>query len=211
MLVSPAREAAYRILCLVDAGRGFAVDLLHSRHVSALQEAARTLATTRVMGVRRFRGELDFQMERLSRKPLRYSEPEIRTILRMGVFQIQFLGKVPKPAIVNDAVELVKLARKRSAAGLVNAVLRKCERRALPRRLEEPDPETKESVCRLLPAWLFERWARHFGPERARTLAWQSSTVPPTILRITRPGQGREEAQRELADDSVQTRPGKRS
>ena len=103
------------------------MDLLQGPEVSALKEADRRLATEIVMGVLRWRGELDFQIEQLSGKKVKAFDSEVLTILRMGAYQIRFLERVPKRAVVDDAVELTKAARKRSAAGLVNAVLRKCE------------------------------------------------------------------------------------
>lgn len=127
MFVSPAREAAYRILRRVESGRALAVDLLQAPQVASLREVDRRLATELVMGTLRWRGELDFQIERLSGKPLKYFDPEIATILRLSIYQIQFLEKVPKSAAVNEAAELTKAARKRSAVGMVNAVLRECE------------------------------------------------------------------------------------
>ena len=81
MPVSPAREIAYQILRRVESGRAFAVDLLQQPQVSALREVDRNLATELVMGALRWHGELDFQIERLSGKPLKYFDPEIATIL----------------------------------------------------------------------------------------------------------------------------------
>jgi 16S rRNA (cytosine967-C5)-methyltransferase len=162
-----------------------------------------------VMGVSRWRGELDYRIEQLSRKPLKYFDFEVATVLRLGIYQIGFLGKVPKPAAVNECVELVKRARKRSAAGLVNAVLRKCP--AAVRR--EPlvvalDPETAEAALRTLPQWLRERWMANFGPEGARSLAWASVLRPRTALRMATAAQSREELRRELAREGVEVQPG---
>ncbi len=211
MSVSPARETAYRVLRRVESGRGFAVDLLQNRQVSGLREDDRRLATELVMGVLRSRGELDFQMERISAKPLKYFDAEVRTILQLGIYQIRFLDKIPKPAIVNEAVEMTKAARKGSAAGLVNAVLRKCsrpDRRPNARAFHDLDSESKASACRLVPAWMFERWSRHFGPEAAKALAWQSSNLPPTTLRVTAGASNRDEVRRELEAEGIKTRPG---
>src|SRR5215471_1426286 len=124
--ISPARAAAYRILRQVEQGRGFAVELLQRAPIAELGEADRRLATELVMGVLRWRGELDYRIEQLSGRPLKYFDPEVATVLRLGIYQMLFLAKIPKSAAVNECVELVKQARKRSAAALVNAVLRKC-------------------------------------------------------------------------------------
>jgi len=210
MAVSPARKVAYQILRRVESSRAFAVDLLQRPHVSALREVDRNLATELVMGALRWHGELDFQIERLSGKPLKYFDPEIATILRVGVYQIRFLEKIPKSAVVNEAVELTKSARKRSAAGLVNAVLRKCEppaRRRAAQETGEPDPESLQSVRRSFPAWLLDRWEHNFGPKAAGALAWASNSVPHTTLRV-RQGE-RIDIQHQLEAEGIQTEPGK--
>jgi 16S rRNA (cytosine967-C5)-methyltransferase len=209
MPVSPAREIAYQILRRVESGRAFAVDLLQRPQVSALREIDRNLATELVMGALRWRGELDFQIEWLSGKPLKYFDPEIATILRLGVYQIRFLERIPKSAVVNEAVELAKSARKRSAAGLVNAVLRKCEppaRRLAAMEKQKPD-QGLESLRRSFPAWLLERWERNFGPAAAGAVAWASNAVPRTTLRV-RQGE-RIDTQHQLEAEGIQTEPGK--
>lgn len=208
MPISRARESAYRILRRVDSGRAFAVDLLHSAQVSDLREADRRLATEIVMGVLRWRGELDFRLAQLSGKPMKYFDPEVRTILRMGIYQIRFLERVPKSAAVNESVELVKAAGKRSAAGLVNAVLRKCQPAARRARLLEANTEYVESALRSLPDWLRERWVRNFGNEALRSLALATVSVPPTTLRVAGQGATRDEILRELDREGVKTRPG---
>lgn len=211
MPVSPAREAAYRILLAVDAGRGFATDFLQSRAVSKLREVDRGLATELVMGVLRWRGELDFVIEQLSSKPLKYFDSEVLTILRLGIYQIRFLERIPKSAVVHEGVEMVKAARKRSAAGLVNAVLRKCEppsRPLRPERVGELDSESQESLRRTLPGWIFERWTKHFGEQAARSLAWASVRVPPTTVRVAGEAE-RESIQQRFAEEGIVTVPGR--
>jgi 16S rRNA (cytosine967-C5)-methyltransferase len=177
------------------------------------------------MGALRWRGDLDFQIERLSGKPLKRFDPEVVTILRLGIYQIRFLERIPKAAIVNEAVELTKGARKRSAAGLVNAVLRKClppSRRFGEEPFDELRLEERQSIERAVPAWLFERWsARNWGREGeksgpqggdagvevARKLAWVSTQVPPTTLRFTGSSADLEALQRELAKEKIRTKP----
>ena len=141
-------------------------------------------------------------------RPIERLDPEVVTILRMGVYQIQFLERVPKAATVNEAVEMTKAAHKRSATGLVNAVLRKCPpgRRAIRlQRFDDLDKATLESVRRATPAWLLERWASNFsragmaGDDVALRLAWASTQVPPTVLRVVDPAQDIPRLREELA------------
>ena len=210
------------------------MDLLQTQEVSALKEADRRLATELVMGVLRWRGELDFQIGEVSDKPVERLDPEVATILRLGLYQIQFLEKVPKAAAVNEAVEMTKAAHKRSAAGFVNAVLRRCPpgRSALrSRRFEGLDQATLTSVRRATPAWLLDRWAARKvrsplsvarGDEQLTTddgqrttndlamrLAWASTQVPPTVLRVVDLAQDIPGLREELAAEGVKTKPGK--
>ena len=210
MPISPARETAYRILRRVESGRAFAVDLLQGPEAAALRDSDRRLATEIVMGVLRWGGELDFQIEQLSGKAIGYFDAEVRTVLRMGVYQLRFLERIPPSAVVNEAVELTKAARKRSAAGLVNAVLRKCQPRKIqPASTEQlgHDPELRDAIRRTLPAWLFERWRQNFWNDAALDLAWAANKVPATTLRVTQGG--REEVRQRLAAEGVETQPGR--
>ena len=231
------------------------MDLLQTREVLALKEADRRLATELVMGVLRWRGELDFQIGAISGRPMERLDPEVATVLRLGIYQIQFLERVPKAAAVNEAVEMTKAAHKRSAAGLVNAVLRKCPVGRGAAKLEPFDSlgeATRESVRRATPAWLLERWTAlklpvipakagiHFAETEAhdrevrsplsvvrsdeqlttddgqRTrhddlalrLAWASTQIPATVLRVVDPTQDIPRLREELAAEGIQTRPG---
>lgn len=213
MAASPARKFAYEVLLRADAGRTFAVDLLQAPAFSALKDSDQRLAMEIVMGVLRWRGELDFQIEHLSgKKPVKFDR-EVLTVLRMGIYQIRLLERVPKHATVNDAVELTKFAHKRSAAGLVNAVLRKCDppQERIGGRFERLTPAGRETVRRTLPAWLLQRWklitatTLESGNEGALRLAYASLVTPPTTLRVVDAGAKLEEVRRELAAEGVST------
>jgi 16S rRNA (cytosine967-C5)-methyltransferase len=214
MPISPARKAAYEILQRLESGSSFAVDLLQRPDISALKEADRRLATEVVMGVLRWRGELDFQIEQLSGKSAKAFDSEVLTVLRMGVYQIRFLDRVPKRAVVDDAVELTKAARKRSAAGLVNAVLRKCEPprdRLLGCDFERLSAENQASVRRAFPGWLWTRWEQiaptTTQPGNAGTarLAFASLEAPTTTLRVVDAGANSQDIRQELEAEGVVT------
>jgi 16S rRNA (cytosine967-C5)-methyltransferase len=202
MPVSQARKIAYQVLRRVESGRGFAADLLRTPAVSALSEADRSLVTELVLGTLRRRAELDAWIERLSGKPLSYFDPEVIAILRLGIYQIRLLDRVPKAAAVNDAVEMTKGARKSSAAGLVNAVLRKCQPG---KRGAGTVPE--ENALRLaVPDWLAERWAQRLGSGSALALARWSLQTPPTVVRAFG-GAARGELRQELAAEGILSSP----
>ena len=211
-MVSPPRQLAFRILSRVESGREFAVDLLEAPEMAGLSGRDHRLATELVMGVLRAHGDLDRTIEEVSGKSLSYFDCEIATILRLGIFQIRYLTKIPKRAAVDEAVKLAKLARRRSAAGLVNAVLRKCEPAAagVPAGDEGEDASSEwtRRAVRSLPAWLAARWEKRFGGAAMAALARSSLETPPTVLRVES-AEARDEVARRLALGGIETRPGR--
>jgi 16S rRNA (cytosine967-C5)-methyltransferase len=172
MPISPARTLAFDILQLVESG-GYAGELLHSRSAS-LESRDASLSHEIVFGVLRYRAQLDFLIGHYSGRWARL-DPEVRTALRMGIYQLRHLDRIPPHAAVADAVTLVRRAHKSSAAGFVNAVLRKVDRAAV----AWPDRATELSC----PEWLLERWDRAFGADASRVIARAALEEP---VRYTR-------------------------
>src|SRR6476646_5096171 len=162
MPVSPARAAAFDILLRVERESSYASELLHSSAYERLSPADHGLTTELAMGVLRWRSRLDAAIATASSQPLSKLDIEILIALRLAVYQFGWLDRVPKSAAVNESVELVKRARKRSAAPFVNAVLRKLST-AAPQ--STPEPDSAEAIASTLahPAWLVERWIHHYG------------------------------------------------
>jgi len=171
-VVSPSRTAAFDILRLVEQG-GYASDLLYAR--GGLDARNAGLASEIVLGSLRVRSQLDFMMERLSGRAVGRLDAEVRIALRMGIYQLRYLDRVPAHAAVSESVELVKRAGKRSAASLVNAVLRKVDREAV----EWPD----RAVELAHPGWMLERWERAYGTETAGKIARANLGTPGTYVR----------------------------
>jgi 16S rRNA (cytosine967-C5)-methyltransferase len=160
-VISPAREVAFRVLKDVSGG-GYASDLLR-RESEKLSERDASLAEAITLGCLRYQGQLDFLIDHLSGKARAKLDLEVRIALRMGIFQIRYMDRIPAHAAVTESVELVKQARKRSAAGFVNAVLRKVDREAV----AWPDRATELNI----PHWMLGRWERQFGVDAAEKIA----------------------------------------
>ncbi len=174
MAVSPARKAAFDILRQVESG-GYASDLLRVQ-TAGLASRDAGLAAEIVFGVLRHQSQLDCLTRHFSGRGAANLDPEVRLVFRIGIYQLRYLDRVPPHAAVAESVELAKRARKRSAAGLVNAVLRKVNRAPVP----WPDLETE--LCH--PRWLLESWERRFGAGTARAIAAANLQMPDTYLRI---------------------------
>jgi 16S rRNA (cytosine967-C5)-methyltransferase len=157
-LLSPARQVAFDVLRQVHDG-AYASDLL-LKHSAALASRDAGLASEIVFGCLRYQAQLDHIIGLFAAGPL---DPEVRIALRMGIYQLRYLDRIPVHAAVSESVELVKRSKKRSAAGLVNAVLRKVDRQPI----AWPDRATELST----PEWLLENWDRQFGPETAAQIA----------------------------------------
>ena len=139
---------------------GYASDLLLARSASLASRDA-GLASELVFGVLRYRAQLDFLMTHYGTRGK--LDVEIRTALRMGIYQLRYLERIPPHAAVAESVELVKRAKKASAAGLVNAILRKVNRDPV----DWPSREIELSC----PEWLLARWEQHHGAEAAVEIA----------------------------------------
>lgn len=181
---TPARQTAFEILLRVETQSSYADELLHGPLTAKLSEREAALCTELVLGSLRWQGLLDFVAQSLSKSDWERFDAEVRIALRLGLYQLRFT-RVSVHAAVNESVELVKEAGKTSAAGLVNAVLRKggeVELASL-RPAGMPDFEwwSRESSQ---PAWLLARWMERFGSEAALALARANNQPPKTYLRL---------------------------
>src|SRR5579864_5516778 len=159
--MSPARDTAFRVLEQVRVG-GYASDLLRRESIS-LNPRDAALAEIIVFGCLRYQSQLDHLIVRLSGRPEPKLDGEVRTALRMGLYQLRYLDRIPAHAAVAESVELVKRAHKRSAAGFVNAVLRRTNRDPV----EWPDDAVRLSI----PVWMLDRWRTYYGAETAEGIA----------------------------------------
>jgi len=200
--VSPARRVAFDILLRVERDAAFSTELLHAASredrgaagAGKLNARDHALATEIALGCLRRQGEIDHLLNAAGRRPLAKLDPEVRAALRIGCYQLCYLDRIPDRAAVSESVELVKMARKRSAAGFVNAILRK-----LP-----PRNAGEESIAQSYPAWMVERWRNVHGPQAAAGILRYGVAAPPVYLRLN-PAFDLQETVRLLAEDGVET------
>ena len=135
--ITPAREAAFTALLACEkqgAWSDQAIKNASKRLKLSSRDAA--LAANLCYGVVQNQLLLDFWIDRFSNTPAAKLEREVRISLRMGLYQLQFLDRVPDSAAVNESVNLTRrYVRSKGAAGLVNAVLRAFQRSAPEKRV----------------------------------------------------------------------------
>jgi len=181
--VSPARLAAFEILRRVAEG-AYASVLLASR-AERLEPADRALCHELVMGVLRWQLWLDRLIEHYASRKVASLDEKVRIALRIGLYQLRFLSRVPASAAVNESVNLIHYARLRSAAGFVNAVLRRAVREPeLDPTSEIPDSLERLSVATSHPAWLLERWTNTFGADETEAFARANNEPAPIAFRV---------------------------
>jgi len=160
------------------------------------------------MGVLRWRSLLDSQIAEHSSQPLSKLDLEILTALRLATYQLGWLDRIPARAAINESVELVKRARKRSAAPFVNAVLRKLSVRVAPPGTIPQVANVYASAATLAsdsahPLWLVERWAKTYGLDSALSICRYNQSVPVTTIRLRR-----SEAEAQLQAEGIELAPG---
>jgi 16S rRNA (cytosine967-C5)-methyltransferase len=193
MAASPARQVAFEVLRRVDSENAYASDLLHAKLGKGVSHADSALATELTLGAIRWQRLLDFLIQPALDRPIERLDDEVRIALRLGLYQLRFLDRIPVQAAVNESVELTKSARKRSAAALVNAVLRKLAPTAkLPLYVQKQLPGEISEADRLgilysHPTWMVERWLARFGLDRAVKLLEANNSVPQTACAVFGP------------------------
>jgi 16S rRNA (cytosine967-C5)-methyltransferase len=189
MPVSPARAAAFEILLRIEKTDAYASELLHSSGFAKLSPADHGLLTELLMGVLRWRSVLDAEIGEHSAQPVAKFDLEVLTALRLGAYQLLFLDRIPKHATLNESVELVKQARKRSAAGMVNAILRKIAKSGseFPHFSQENvaiGHSSRELTVAAHPEWLVERWRTFYGRDATNEICSYDQITPKTAIRI---------------------------
>lgn len=166
---SPARRCAFAVVRRVFE-KGAYTDRALTAEAAGLEARERALATVLAYGTVQRRGTLDHLVGRLCTRPLSELDPPVLAALRLGLFQLLFMGGVADHAAVNESVELIK-GTGRGGAALVNAVLRRAAREG-PEMLAELSDSTAAgaAVLHSVPVWLAEKWWTELGEVQARAL-----------------------------------------
>lgn len=214
-MIAPARTAAFHALRAIATGRADLPAALAQGRGHLSDERDRALAAEIVTGTLRWLRALDYLIAQIADRPLAKLDLEVLTILRLSLYQILHLDRVPASAVVDDAVNLTRGARKPSAAGFVNAVLRSTLRRRaqLPLPGRPVSADDNEGAVAYLgithshPEWLVRRWLARVGFEAAERWVRFNNETPGLSLRANRLRITREALQGALSRDGVETAP----
>lgn len=199
-----ARKAALEILFRVNHKGAYADALLGSR-LPEFELNDRRLITLMVLGTVAWRAQLDFEIERLAARPLSKIDAAVLEILRLGLFQLRHLDRVPQHAAVDTAVTIANSERRtRDASGFVNAVLRKATRQRMPSFEIANDEVGSLALKYSHPRWMAERFIASFGRVDAESLMAADNEAAPTAIRLNLSGGSREEILARIKSDGLE-------
>lgn len=185
-MADSTRYLAHRILTKAERSDRYVDRVLqYELGRTKLEPPAKHWITELVLGVTRWQLQVDFLIERSFRGNYRKAQPELKSILRMGVYQLRFM-ETPSYAAVNEAVELARQVNLSKASGLVNAILRKVMDVDLATALNDAKFKgTKRlSIEVSHPEWLLNRWLREIDETTLRARCFYNNSVPSNWLRF---------------------------
>lgn len=184
-----ARETALRVLQEMETGTRKSEEVLNQMLArSDAGRSDRALARELVSGTLKYRLQCDFVIEKFYRHNYAKAAPVLKNILRLGVFQLLHLDRVPRPAAVDECVKLARKFKGDHLSRLVNGVLRKISPKTadLVGWTREMGDADRLSVLYSSPAWLVNRWLERYGPARTETMLAHGNLPPATGYRVNR-------------------------
>lgn len=176
------RDAALSILWAVENKQAYSNLLLHQTIESyGISAKNRGLLTEITYGTLQHQMTLDYYLEPFLKGKV---EPWVKTLLRLSLYQIVYLDRIPAHAVVHEAVEIAKRRGHGGVASLVNGVLRSVQRNGVRSFNVISDPMEKISIETSHPKWMIKRWSEQFGIEKAREMALENNTIPLQTVRV---------------------------
>jgi 16S rRNA (cytosine967-C5)-methyltransferase len=190
-VVSASRRVAHRVLLRVFEEDAYA-DRAFASEAEGLDSRDRAFAQRIAYGAIQMVRTLDHAIEALSGRQVSAMDPPVRAAIRLGAYELGFLGGVPARASVNEGVELVKTSEANKAAGFANAVLRRVAEGMGELLAGLPEGAPAEAALKhSYPDWVAETWWREWGPEEALALMRAQNEAPETVVRVVATGDAR--------------------
>ncbi|MFD2443472.1 16S rRNA (cytosine(967)-C(5))-methyltransferase RsmB [Bacillus sp. CGMCC 1.16607] len=178
------RETALDLLETIEKNQSYSNLLLHHAiEKNKVPERDVGLLTELIYGTLQRQMTLDFYLEPFINQSKKL-EKWVRHLLRMTLYQLVFLDKIPDHAAIFEAVEIAKKRGHKGIAGVVNGVLRNIQRKGLPSLNEITDPIKRVSVETSHPYWLVERWTKQFGIDKTKEMCELNLQAPTQTARV---------------------------
>ena len=186
-LYQGVRGLAIKYLTRVDRSDSWLDKLMESHAlVEQLEPRDRRLLTEITSGVMRYRERLDWVLTGFYHGEFQKCIPVVKNALRVALYQLLFLDRIPHSAAVNESVEIVKRLKGKRSAGIVNGVLRNIIRKI--KNITWPDRDANIihylSVMESHPQWMVRRWIELYGTDQTTSLLKANNIRPTTTLRV---------------------------
>jgi 16S rRNA (cytosine967-C5)-methyltransferase len=183
-----SRELAMDVLVRVEQQQAYSNIALNQALLKAnLPRSEAGLVTELVYGTIQRLNTIDYLLNRFLSKGVVKLEPWVRNLLRLSLYQIHYLDRIPPHAAVNEAVTIAGRKGHKGISGMVNAVLRNILRQ--PEKLQIPvNLPTAQSIALTYshPEWMVKRWIHQFGEDETRRICESNNNPPHTSIRVNR-------------------------
>lgn len=206
------REVALKIIYKIDREKAYsniALDETIKEYRNKLDDRDIGFISELVYGIITWKLTLDEIIKKYSKIKLKKISPWILNILRMGIYQIVFLDKVPKSAAVNESVNLAKRYGHKSSSNFVNAILRKIEKKDYEELFNIEDNIERISKTTAMPIWIVEKLLRQKDIKKVEEICKNSNIKPKVTIRINKLRTNKKELERLLDERNIRYQEGK--
>lgn len=180
------REIAYKVLMDIEVNKNYSNIALNAvLKAQKIEDKSRGFITELVYGVIENQRYIDYMLNKMSKIKVKKMNYSVRTVLRMGVYQMIFLDKVEDYAAINESVKIMKKMDQRSS-GFVNAVLRNIGRNKDKVKNINIDTIDKMAIFYSYETWIVSRLAKQYGKERTLEILKSLSSKPKLFVRVNR-------------------------
>ena len=209
-MIDKARETALKILYRVDIEESYSNIALDEelRKNKDLNEKDIGLISEIIYGTTSWKLTIDEIIDKHSKIKMKKISPWILNILRMGVYQIVFLNKIPKSAAVNESVNLAKRYGHKSSSNFVNAILRKVDKADYEELFKIEEPTERISKTTSMPIWIVKELYKEMELEKVKDICENLNNRPSTSIRVNKLKITKEELKEELKEKRIEARDG---
>lgn len=180
-----ARELAFKILYDIFSNQAFSNISIKKHLNKGIEPKEENLIREIVYGVLENDLYINYIISKASKTPLKKIHPKILIILKMGIYQLLFMDRIPSRAAVNESVELAKIHGHKGTVGFVNGILRNIDRNKNKfLEIREKDKSNYISIKFSHPKWLVDRWINEFGDEFTEKLCRANNSYSKLNIRV---------------------------
>ncbi|MDQ0206407.1 16S rRNA (cytosine(967)-C(5))-methyltransferase RsmB [Alkalicoccobacillus murimartini] len=199
------REAALDVLVKIEKNQAYSHLLLNeTRKNAGLDRRDSALLTEIVYGTIQRKLTLDYYLKPFIKQDLKKLDTWVLVLLRLSIYQMVYLDRVPERAVVHEAVTIAKKNGHKGISGMVNGVLRAFQRAQRPSFDLIKDPVERLSIKSSHPVWLLKRWIDQYGQEETEAMCDENLLPAPVTMRVNLTRTTRDEVIHQLTSEGIE-------